>query len=60
MLASSQLLDQLAWVVYLHDAGRQLERAADHAVDIAEQVWFLVTGVLTEFERAHGVPAPAS
>ncbi|HET6814203.1 MAG TPA: phosphate uptake regulator PhoU, partial [Actinomycetota bacterium] len=43
VLAPSQPLDRLAWVVDLHDAGRQLERAADHAVDIAEQVWFLVT-----------------
>jgi phosphate transport system protein len=30
VLAPSQPLDHLAWVVYLHDAGRQLERAADH------------------------------
>jgi phosphate uptake regulator len=46
--------------VHLHDAGRQLERAADHAVDIAEQVWFLVTGELREFDSAPRVPAPAS
>ena len=60
VLAPRQPLDQLAWVVYLHDAGRQLERAADHAVDIAEQVWFLVTGELMEFDSAPRVPAPAS
>ena len=59
VLAPSQPLDQLAWVVYLHDAGRQLERAADHAVDIAEQVWFLVTGELVEFDSTPHVPAPA-
>jgi phosphate transport system protein len=59
MLAPSQPLDQLAWVVHLHDAGRQLERAADHAVDIAEQVWFLVTGELREFDSTPHVPAPA-
>ena len=58
VLARGQRLDQLAWVVYLHDAGRQLERAADHAVDIAEQVWFLVTGELVEFDSAPRVPAP--
>ena len=58
MLAPGQPLDQLAWVVYLHDAGRALERAADHAVDIAEQVWFLVTGELVEFDSAPRVPAP--
>jgi phosphate transport system protein len=60
MLAPGQPLDQLAWVVHLHDAGRQLERAADHAVDIAEQVWFLVTGELVEFDDPPPVPAPAS
>jgi phosphate transport system protein len=60
MPAPSQPLDQLAWVVHLHDAGRQLERAADHAVDIAEQVWFLVTGELREFHSTRHVPAPAS
>jgi phosphate transport system protein len=60
MLAPGQPLDQLAWVVHLHDAGRQLERAADHAVDIAEQVWFLVTGELVEFDDPPIVPAPAS
>jgi len=58
MLAPSQPLDQLVRVVYLHDAGRQLERAADHAVDIAEQVWFLVTGELVEFDSAPRVQAP--
>ena len=58
VLAPGQPLDQLAWVVYLHDAGRQLERAGDHAVDIAEQVWFLVTGELIEFDSAPRVPAP--
>jgi phosphate transport system protein len=60
VLAPGQPLDQLAWVVHVHDAGRQLERAADHAVDIAEQVWFLVTGGLMEFDSALRLPAPAS
>jgi phosphate transport system protein len=60
LLAPGQPLDQLAWVVHLHDAGRHLERAADHAVDIAEQVWFLVTGELQEFDSAPRLPAPAS
>ena len=31
---------------------RYLERFADHAVDIGEQVSYLVTGVLQEFEDA--------
>jgi phosphate transport system protein len=60
MLAPGQPLDQLAWVVHLHDAGRQLERAADHAVDIAEQIWFLATGELIEFDSAPRIPAPVS
>jgi len=60
VLAPGQPLDQLAWVVHLHDAGRHLERAADHAVDIAEQVWFLVTGELQEFDSHPRLPAPAS
>jgi len=47
-------------VVHLHDAGRQLERAADHAVDIAEQAWFMVTGELMVFDSTPRVPAPAS
>jgi hypothetical protein len=28
-------------------------RAGDHAVDIAEAVWFLITGELREFGRDH-------
>jgi phosphate uptake regulator len=60
VLAPGQPLHQLAWVVHLHDAGRQLERAAGHVVDIAEQVWFLVTGELQESDSAPRVPVPAS
>jgi phosphate transport system protein len=37
------------WGVYMDEVARQLERAGDHAVDIAEQVWFTVTGELREF-----------
>jgi phosphate uptake regulator len=29
---------------------RSLERAADHAVDIVEQAWFLTTGELRELD----------
>ena len=45
-----QMSDTAVWM---------LERAADHAVDIAEQVWFLVTGELQEFDSASSVLAPA-
>ena len=37
------------WAVYMDEVARQLERAGDHAVDIGEQVWFMVTGELREF-----------
>jgi phosphate transport system protein len=36
---------------------RQLERVADHAVDIGEQVAFLLTGEFKEFTDASH-PAP--
>jgi hypothetical protein len=44
----------ISWpgAVYLHDLARQRQRR-DHAVDIAQQVWFLVTGELQGF---HGTP----
>ncbi len=37
------------WGVYMDELARQLERAGDHAVDIGEQVWFMVTGEPREF-----------
>ena len=37
------------WGVYMDELARQLERAGDHAVDIGEQVWFMVTGEMREF-----------
>lgn len=37
------------WGVYMDEVARQLERAGDHAVDIGEQVWFMITGELREF-----------
>lgn len=42
------------WSIRMHEASRQLERAGDHAVDIAEQVAFLVTGEFVEFENNTG------
>jgi len=52
VLAAVKPFEQLGWGVHMYEATRQLERAADHAVDIAEQVWFLVTGELREFGGA--------
>jgi phosphate transport system protein len=57
VLAAIKPFEQLEWGVHMYEAARQLERAADHAVDIAEQVWFLVTGDLQEFGDARA-PAP--
>lgn len=42
------------WAIRMHEVSRQLERAGDHAVDIGEQVWFLVTGEFAEFEDSQG------
>jgi phosphate uptake regulator len=33
----------------MDELAQQLERAGDHAVDIGEQVWFMVTGEVREF-----------
>jgi phosphate transport system protein len=44
--------DMLDWAVRMMIVSRQLERAGDHAVDIAEQVAFLLTGAFQEFTDA--------
>jgi phosphate transport system protein len=44
--------DMLEWAVRMMIVSRQLERAGDHAVDIAEQVAFLLTGEFQEFTDA--------
>lgn len=40
----------LEWGIRMHVVSRQIERVGDHAVDVAEQVAFLVTGEFAEFE----------
>jgi phosphate transport system protein len=42
----------LEWAVRMMIVSRQLERAGDHAVDIGEQVAFLLTGEFQEFTDA--------
>jgi len=42
----------LEWGVQMHMVSRQLERVGDHAVDIGEQVGFLLTGEFREFTDA--------
>lgn len=42
----------LDWAIRMMVVSRQLERIGDHAVDIAEQVAFLITGEFREFTDA--------
>lgn len=42
----------LEWGIRMHVISRQIERVGDHAVDIAEQVAFLMTGEFREFTDA--------
>ena len=43
---------RLEWGIRMHIVSRQIERIGDNAVDIAEQVAFLVTGEFREFTDA--------
>jgi len=53
--------DRLDWGLRMNVVARQLERVGDHAVDIAEQVGFLLTGEFREFtDASHPVPAVTS
>lgn len=42
----------LEWGVAMHEVSREIERVGDHAVDIGEQVAFLITGQFMEFTDA--------
>jgi phosphate transport system protein len=47
----------LDWGLHMNLAARALERVGDNAVDIAEQVGFLITGEFREFtDASHGTP----
>jgi phosphate transport system protein len=50
ILAADPLL--LEWGVRINVVSRQLERVGDHAVDIGEQIAFLLTGEFREFTDA--------
>jgi len=43
---------QLEWGLHMNLVARGLERVGDNAVDIAEQVGFLITGEYREFTDA--------
>jgi phosphate transport system protein len=48
----------LDWGLHMNLAARALERVGDNAVDIGEQVGFLITGEFREFtDASHDVPA---
>jgi phosphate transport system protein len=42
----------LDWGMHMNLASRALERVGDNAVDVGEQVWFLLTGEFREFTDA--------
>ena len=42
---------RLEWGIRMYVVSRQLERVGDNAVDIGEQVAFLVTGEFREFSE---------
>jgi phosphate transport system protein len=52
VLEASDDKRMLEWGIRMHVASRQIERIGDNAVDIAEQVAFLVTGEFREFTDA--------
>jgi phosphate transport system protein len=52
VLAVSDDKGMLEWGVRMYVASRQLERIGDNAVDIGEQVAFLITGQFREFTDA--------
>jgi phosphate transport system protein len=49
----------LEWGLRMQVVARQLERVGDHAVDIAEQAGFLITGEFREFTDASHPGGPA-
>ncbi|MEA2534800.1 MAG: phosphate transport system protein [Actinomycetota bacterium] len=60
ILMESDGRPMLEWGVHMHVVSRQIERVGDHAVDIGEQVAYLVTGVFQEFTDASHPEVEAS
>jgi phosphate transport system protein len=52
VLESSGGKQMLEWGIRMYVVSRQIERIGDNAVDIGEQVAFLVTGQFREFTDA--------
>jgi phosphate transport system protein len=58
LAGDAQLLE---WGIRMNVVSRQLERVGDHAVDIGEQVAFLLTGEFREFtDASHPMPLDPS
>jgi len=60
VLMESDGRPMLEWGIHMHVVSRQIERVGDHAVDIGEQVAYLVTGVFQEFTDASHPEVEAS
>lgn len=61
VLATANDRRMLEWGINMQVVSRQIERIGDHAVDIAEQVAFLVTGEFHEFvDASHPEQSPSS
>jgi phosphate transport system protein len=58
VIACAQDPEMLEWAIRMMVVSRQLERVGDHAVDIAEQVTFLLTGDFHEFSDASRPDGP--
>ena len=52
VLEASDDKRMLEWGIRMHVVSRQIERVGDNAVDIGEQVAYVVTGLFQEFEDA--------
>jgi phosphate transport system protein len=52
--------DVREWAMTMVLVARALERVGDNAVDIGEQVAFVVTGLFTEFPEGAHVPVPSA
>jgi len=51
MEANPSIIRQATWLLHV---GRFLERIADHAVNVAERVYYVETGELKQLARSHG------
>ena len=52
--------DTREWAMHMTLVARALERIGDNAVDIGEQVAFVVTGLFREFSDSSHPPSPAA